>query len=185
MKDDELEATPAGGEGVQGEGEAYDKVRRRLLWSMPTGLYILGVKDQDKVHLMTTSWATQVATSPKIIAISVESKSKTAACLVESPSFVLALLPKSRRELIRKFVKSTQHVEVSNDRFVVEGVEFLRSAMGNPYPSSALGYLEASVVCVQSFESHNVYFGVVSDAVELQSHEEVLSVADTRMNYGG
>ena len=185
MKDDELEATPAGGSGAQDDGGVYDKVRRRLLWSMPTGLYILGVKDLDKVHLMTTSWATQVATSPKIIAISVESKSKTAACLVESPSFVLALLPKSRRELIRKFVKSTQHVEVLDDRFVVEGVEFFPSSMGNPYPTGAIGYLEASVVFVQRFESHNVYFGEVSDAVELQSHDEVLSMADTRMNYGG
>src|SRR5262249_32523772 len=52
--------------------EAYDRLRRRVLWAMPSGLYVLGTRGATQRNLMTLNWATQVAVDPKLVAVSVE-----------------------------------------------------------------------------------------------------------------
>ena len=46
--------------------DTYDRLRRRVLWSMPSGLYVVGTRAEDRRNLMTISWVTQVAMSPKL-----------------------------------------------------------------------------------------------------------------------
>jgi hypothetical protein len=40
---------------VEGEEaqEDYDKMRRRLLWALPYGLYVVGSRVEERRHLMT------------------------------------------------------------------------------------------------------------------------------------
>ncbi len=42
--------------------ENYDKLRRRVLWSMPYGLYVLGsravIDGQTRSNMMTINWVT-------------------------------------------------------------------------------------------------------------------------------
>ena len=42
--------------------DAYDRLRRRVLWSMPTGLFVVGSRHGDRRNLMTANWVMQVAT---------------------------------------------------------------------------------------------------------------------------
>jgi hypothetical protein len=37
----------------------YDRLRRRVLWTMPSGLYVVGSTDGDRKNLMTLNWATE------------------------------------------------------------------------------------------------------------------------------
>ena len=37
--------------------EEYDKLRRRVLWKMPSGLYVLGAGYGGRRNLMTLNWA--------------------------------------------------------------------------------------------------------------------------------
>ena len=37
--------------------EEYDKLRRRVLWKMPSGLYVLGSRDGERRNLMTLNWS--------------------------------------------------------------------------------------------------------------------------------
>ena len=61
-------------EGV--DPDAYDRLRRRVLWSMPTGLYVIGsratVDGTDCANLMTANLVVQVATEPKLVAAAVD-----------------------------------------------------------------------------------------------------------------
>ena len=41
------------------EREAYDKLRRRVLWTMPYGLYIVGSRSGVERNAITLNWATQ------------------------------------------------------------------------------------------------------------------------------
>ena len=53
---------------------------RRVLWSLPTGLYLLGSTGDPTDgpwNLMTTNQVVQVATEPRVIAVSVEQGSWT------------------------------------------------------------------------------------------------------------
>lgn len=41
------------------EREAYDKLRRRVLWTLPSGLYVVGSTDHKlQRNLMTLNWST-------------------------------------------------------------------------------------------------------------------------------
>jgi len=50
----------------------YDRLRRRVLWKLPTGLYLLGSRAGQRRNLMTLNWAMQVSVDPKYLAVSVE-----------------------------------------------------------------------------------------------------------------
>src|SRR5919108_3147553 len=61
-------------EGVETDEqkEEYDKLRRRVLWKMPYGLYVVGARDGERRNGMTLNWASQVSFEPKLVGISVE-----------------------------------------------------------------------------------------------------------------
>ena len=65
------------GPGDGGRAEEYDRLRRRVLWALPTGLFVVGSRAGDRRNLMTCNWVMQVATSPKLVAVAVESGSVT------------------------------------------------------------------------------------------------------------
>ena len=39
--------------------EEYDRMRRRVLWSMPTGLFVVGSRAGRRRNLMTCNWVMQ------------------------------------------------------------------------------------------------------------------------------
>ena len=59
------------------EPDDYDRLRRRVLWSLPVGLYVLGARAGSRRNLMTVSWVTQVALDPKLIGVGVERQART------------------------------------------------------------------------------------------------------------
>ncbi|HEV2810408.1 MAG TPA: flavin reductase, partial [Acidimicrobiales bacterium] len=70
--------------------EEYDKRRRRVLWTMPYGLYVVGSTDHGaKRNLMTLNWATQLSFDPKLIGIGVEKPAFTHALITEGRVFSL------------------------------------------------------------------------------------------------
>src|SRR5690348_15075100 len=88
--------------------DEYDKLRRRVLWKMPSGLYVLGSRAGDERNLMTLNWATQVAFEPKLVAISVEQAAVTHRLVHEGGAFALNLVDREDRAIVRKFVKPVE-----------------------------------------------------------------------------
>ncbi len=167
------------------EPDAYAILRRKLLWAFPTGLYLLGSHLNGQVHVMTTSWVMQVATTPKMIACSVEQNSKSLEFISGTGTFSISILPKSQRSTIRKYVKRDQRQEMVNGNLTIEGNSFLLAESGNPYLEAGVGFLEAQLVTRTDFESHAVLFGEISDCLALTDIKDVLDMHDTLMNYGG
>src|SRR5580658_3020183 len=94
------------------EASDYDRLRRRVLWSLPTGLYLLGSRAGDRRNLMTVSWVTQVAQVPKLVGVGVESAARTHQLLVDGGVFALNFLARRDRALVRHFVKPVQDMEI-------------------------------------------------------------------------
>ena len=69
------------------DAEEYDKLRRRVLWRMPSGLYVIGSRHGDRLNLMTANWVTQVSFDPKLVAVSVENEALTHALIHEGSAF--------------------------------------------------------------------------------------------------
>src|SRR4026209_1340934 len=73
-------------------GEEYDRLRRRVLWTMPSGLYVVGSRAGDRRNGMTLNFATQVGFDPKLLAISVEKEAVTHELVSQGGVFVLNLI---------------------------------------------------------------------------------------------
>src|ERR1700682_6387982 len=86
---------------------AYDKLRRRVFWKMPSGLYAVGSRSADgtRRNLMTLNWATQVGSEPKLLGIAVEKAAVTHELIADGRVFALNLVDRDDRAIVRKFTK--------------------------------------------------------------------------------
>ena len=183
------------------DADEYDRQRRRVLWSMPTGIYILGSRAGARRNMMTCNWAMQVATAPKLVAVAVDVGSLTRALVDEGGSFTLSILPRSDRALVRRFVKPVDEVELDGDGRAasLQGVPVHEVVGGLPCVSSAMSWMACAVRHTLDWDagagdraSHVLYVGEVVDVGERETSggptpedPSVLQMGDTRMNYGG
>jgi flavin reductase (DIM6/NTAB) family NADH-FMN oxidoreductase RutF len=180
------------------EGELDDQQRRRLLWAMPTGIYVLGSTSgpDGSLHLMTHSLAVQVATEPCVVALAVEASAKTHEYVVASNVAALSVLRREQRELVRRFVKPVEATALEGrvDEVSMGGAVVARAPSGAPFLRDSLGCLDLRVLDATSFASHTTFFCEVTGvAVAPEVTEgsasarvaQVLRMEDTKMNYGG
>jgi flavin reductase (DIM6/NTAB) family NADH-FMN oxidoreductase RutF len=166
------------------EHDDYDRQRRRVLWSLPAGLYVLGSAAGGRRNLMTLNWATQVATDPKLVAVSVEVGAVTHELVTGGGAFSLQLLAREDRAVVRKFVKPLDD-DGTPDRLA--GFEVRTAVTGAPILRTARSWLDCRVQHSLPCGSHTVFVGEVVDCGEEigPASEGVLRMEDTRMNYGG
>ncbi|HUO49097.1 MAG TPA: flavin reductase family protein [Acidimicrobiales bacterium] len=177
------------------EPEAYDRLRRRVLWSMPSGLYVLGARAGERRNLMTLNWATQVALEPKLVAVSVERTARTHALVAESRVFTLSLPARADRTVVRRFVKPVSEIDVDEEgNGTMQGEAVRASRRGVPVLAGAAAWLECELADQLEAGSHTLFVGEVVDcgfgpadapAPAAGERLEVLRMEDTRMNYGG
>jgi flavin reductase (DIM6/NTAB) family NADH-FMN oxidoreductase RutF len=163
--------------------DEYDRLRRRVLWTMPYGLYVIGSRAGDRRNGMTLNWATQVSFDPKLIAISVENESLTKQLIAESRVFSLSVIDREDRAIVRKFTKP---VEVDATAGTMNEIAFHEGCSGAPILDQAVAFVDCEVRQAIDLGDHTLYLGEVIDA-GFQKPEDVpvLRMEDTRMNYGG
>jgi flavin reductase (DIM6/NTAB) family NADH-FMN oxidoreductase RutF len=174
--------------------DTYDRLRRRVLWSLPVGLYILGTRAGTGRNLMTVSWVTQVALKPKLIGVGVERQARTHELLVEGGVFALTLLARDDKALVRHFVKPVQDIDVDEDSGVgtMNGTAVRCALTGAPILQNAAAWVDCEVRHTLALGSHSLFVGEVVDVGVAEAAGEdgpdigaVLRMEDTRMNYGG
>ncbi|MDQ3680520.1 MAG: flavin reductase family protein [Actinomycetota bacterium] len=163
--------------------EEYDKLRRRVLWAMPYGLYVVGSRARDRYNLMTLNWATQLSFEPKLVGIAVERLALTHALIDEGAAFSLCLVDREDRAIVRKFTKP---VEVDTGAKLANGFAYHEGRTGAPILDQAVAYVDCEVRQHLDLGDHTFFVGEVVDAGFQKSEETpVLRMEDTRMNYGG
>jgi flavin reductase (DIM6/NTAB) family NADH-FMN oxidoreductase RutF len=166
-----------------------DRLRRRVLWSMPTGLYVVGSRAGERRNLMTANLAVQVATEPKLVAVAIDTAAVTWRLLSDGACFSLSLLSRDDRAVVRRFVKPVPGEQIS----VVEGVavsmageDVAEAVTGAPYLVRAIAWLDCEVRRRVPLGSHELFVGeVVAVGGPEGDVPPVLRMEDTRMNYGG
>jgi len=164
--------------------EEYDKLRRRVLWKMPYGLYVVGGRAGSNYNLMTLNWATQVSFDPKLVGIGVEKTAHTHGLIAEGGVFSLNILSREDRAIVRKFVKP---VELDEAARTLNGFAFHDGRSGAPILDQAVAYVDCDVRYPVDCGGHTFFIGEVVDAAfQVEDEEaEVLRMEDTRMSYGG
>lgn len=165
--------------------DEYDRLRRRVLWRMPTGLYLLGSTDGARRNLMTCNLVSQLATEPKLVGVAVEQASVTLALVRAGRCFSLALLDRADRAVVRVFAKPAVDDRAAR---TLSGVAYRDAPVtGAPLLASAAAYLDCRLEREVELGSHVFCVGEVVDAGFAEGGEdvEILRSEDTRMNYGG
>jgi flavin reductase (DIM6/NTAB) family NADH-FMN oxidoreductase RutF len=165
------------------DGDESDRMQRRVLWSLPTGLYVVGSRDGDRRNGMTLNQATQVSSEPRIVAIAVLKEAFTAELIHAGQVFSINLLARSDSAMVRKFVKP---VAVDLNEMTLNGFAFSDGVTGAPILDAACSYIDCRVVETLSVGNHDLFLGLVEHAVFRQPEDTpVLRMEDTRMKYGG
>jgi flavin reductase (DIM6/NTAB) family NADH-FMN oxidoreductase RutF len=150
---------------------------------MPSGIYLLGSRAGDRRNLMTLNWASQVAADPKLLAVSIEAEAVTHQLVHEGRAFVLNILDRADRAVVRKFSKP---VADDGDPATLGGLAVRASATGAPIVQQAAAWVDCQVWREVPCGSHTLFIGEVVDCGgDPQASLEVLRMEDTRMNYGG
>jgi flavin reductase (DIM6/NTAB) family NADH-FMN oxidoreductase RutF len=161
----------------------YDKLRRRVLWTMPSGLYVVGSRDGDRRNLMTLNWATQLSSAPKLLGISVEAAALTHQLIHAGRAFTLSIVDREDRAIVRKFTKP---VEADLDAQTLNGFGYTERTTGVPILAQAVAWLECAVREEVPVGDHTLFVGeVVNAGFGKDEATPVLRMEDTRMNYGG
>lgn len=168
-------------DGVDPDG--YDRARRRILWSMPTGLFVLGSVHDARRNLMTLNWGMQVATDPKIVCVSVEAEAVTHGLVRNGGVFSLSILSREDRAIVRKFVKP---LDDAGEPSRLGGFDVFTATTGAPILAVAAAWLDCEVRDTLHLGSHTLFTGeVVNCGGEVDDDTEILRMEDTRMSYGG
>ena len=169
-----------------GDHDEEDRHRRRVLWAMPTGLYLVGSRHGDEANLMTANLVVQVSMDPKLVAVALERGSVTLRLVGAGGWFALTLLRRDERDVVRRFVKPVTQVERDEHGTIVAmsgHAVHEAGPTGLPVLASAAGHLVCRVTRRDELGSHTLCVGEV---VEVAGEpENVLRMEDTRMHYGG
>lgn len=172
--------------GVTSEEEqvAYDKLRRRVLWRMPSGLYVVGSTDRaERRNGMTTNWVTQLSFEPKWVGVGIEQDAFTHELIETAGVFSICLIDREDRAIVRKFTKP---VEVDLAASTLNDVPYVERTTGAPILAESVAFLDCEVRDRMEIGDHTFFAGEVVDCGFLKDEAtEVLRMEDTRMNYGG
>ncbi len=180
--------TGAPDDGATETDEELDRHRRRVLWALPTGLYLVGSRAGDEVNLMTANLVVQVCVEPKLVGVALERDSVTARLVDQGRSFAISLLHRADRDVVRRFVKPVTEVERAPDGAVLAMSGHAVTEVGPdrvPALAAAAGYLACAVRSAEELGSHTLVIGEVTEIGGEPAEAEILRMEDTRMHYGG
>ncbi len=166
--------------------DELDRHRRRVLWAMPTGLYLIGSRAGAEVNLMTANLVVQVCVEPKLVAVAVEREAVTMRLVRDGGAFAVSLLPRTERAVVRHFVKPVVEVERAADGTVVAMSGHAVNEVGPhriPTLAAAAGHVYCNLTGTDALGSHVLCIGEVVEVGGEPS--DVLRMEDTRMHYGG
>ena len=178
-----LSSGPVGPFPDGADPEEYDRLRRRVLWAMPSGLFIVGSRTGERRNGMTCNFVTQLGFDPKLLGVSVEKDAVTHELVSAGGVFALCIVDREDRAIVRKFTKP---VEVDLEARTLNEFPFHDGATGAPILDQAVAYADCEVRSTVDVGSHTLFLGEIVDAA-FQKPEDtaVLRMEDTRMNYGG
>src|SRR6478736_8743104 len=138
--------------------DEYDRLRRRVLWKMPSGLYVVCSTDRgERRNGMTLNWATQVSFDPKWIGIGVEREAFTHELISAGGVFSLCLVDREDRAIVRKFTKPVV-VDLAAHT-LNEFPYFDGPVTGAPVLTQAVAYLECEVRQPVESGDHTLFLG--------------------------
>lgn len=154
-------------------------LKKQVLRTFTYGLYAVSCANEGEVNIFTANWLTQISFDPPLIAVSVETVSKSLPMILRSRKFTINVLRSGDRELAGKLGKSALR---QPDKLA--GVGYDIGENGCPILHDALAWVACSV-------RHTVEAGdsmlIVADVVDvgMLSEGQPLTMAEAGFRHAG
>ncbi len=148
----------------------------KALGRVPSGLFVVTAKCEDKEDAVLASWVNQCSFDPPALTIALGTL-RAARLLVEgSGAFIVNVLPKDDMALLKHFSRPP-----AEDIF--KGVKTRKGLEGIRILSDAVAYLECEVVQAMQAGDHVLYIGEIVAGKTLQGGDPYIHVRDNGFNY--
>lgn len=157
-----------------------DELVNKVTWKIPNALALVGSRFGDEWNAMTTSWITQVAMEPVLVAVGVDKKAVTHRLITEGQAFSVNLWDS---EDTRPFVKFSK--PASKEGMALNGRPISEGVTGTPIFDEAIAWMEFHVAKSVDCGSHTLFIGEMAACGIANDEAQPASMSDTRMKYGG
>ncbi len=148
----------------------------KALGRVPSGLFVVTAKYQDKEDAVLASWVNQCSFDPPEVTVSL-GQMRNARLLIEaSQVFIVNILGKESNQLMKHFFKS-------HEGSIFEGLKTRKGIEEIRILTDAVSYLECRLVDAVVSGDHVVYFGEVVGGKMLKCGEPSTHVRDNGFNY--
>ena len=138
---------------------------RKAMGSFATGVTVITVDLEGKVHAMTANALTSVSLEPLLLLVCVDHAAKTHAHLHAKQRFGINILAENQRPVSDFYART---VELQGDAEQETGARFDRTAHGTPVLHGALAYLECRLQSSQDAGDHTIFIAEVEEVVVRQ-----------------
>ena len=155
------------------------RAKKRILRSVPYGLYALTTVDGDEVNVFTATWVSQCSFEPPLLMVAVRCDSYSHEMLRRGGAFALNLVGKDQQEVLSRFFKTVHRVGSK-----LNDVSFHTGATGAPLLDLAVSALECRVTHFHEAGDHSIFVGEII-AAHVFRDEPPLVCSDTSWHYAG
>lgn len=147
----------------------------KALGRVPSGLYVVTAKCEDKEDAVLASWVNQCSFDPPAVTIALATL-RSARLLVEgSGAFIVNVLPKDDNTLLKHFSRPPEDI--------FKGVKTRKGLGGIRILSDAVSYLVCEVVHSMQAGDHVLYIGEIVGGKMLKGGDPYFHVRDNGFNY--
>ena len=134
---------------------------RRAMAAFATGVTVVTVDDNGRVHGMTANAFTSVSLEPQLVLVCVDHKAQTHAHLTARKRFGINVLSEKQSAV------SEQYADPERNPATAErsGARFDRTAHGTPVLHGALAYFECRLQDARDAGDHTIFIAEVEDVV--------------------
>ena len=147
-----------------------------FMQTISTGVYVIGVCDEQRTNAFTASSVVPVSYKPVIVALAVGLNHASRAIIESGRAFTINVLKRNQLELARQFgtVSGRQANKLGG------AVPWRPGLSGAPILLDSLAYIECELVNVVPAGDHELVLGKVVDGGVLAADEAPLLYRDTR-----
>ena len=153
--------------------------KKEALRKIVHGVYVVGVREGDRLNAFTATWLTQVSFEPPLVAVGVRRDSVSHRMIEASRVFAINFLASGQKDLAQHFLKPAH---LGSDKLA--GIPYRPGATGAPILEEAAAFVECRVKEIYPAGDHSIVVGEVVEA-GVQREAQPLTLKETGWHYGG
>ena len=148
----------------------------KALGRVPSGLFVVTTKFEDKEDAILASWVNQCSFNPPELTVALGQMRNARLLIESSQAFIVNVLGKESNDLMKHFFKS-------HEGSIFEGFKTRQGVQEIRILTDAVSYLECKLADAVVSGDHVVYFGEVVGGKILKGGEPSIHVRDNGFNY--